>query len=188
MGQISLDSISRTYRNNVFYHKVVDNLCSKFPESGFSVLSGLLNFAKRIGVFLATFVSALIITAAGVFAEEIRVNVENIDNDQGNIRIALYSSVENYKNENSTFTATVKASRGEKKITINDVKFGDYIIVLHHDENANGKLDRNLLGIPKEGYGFSNNPSSKFGPPDIEEAKFTLNKGTNIELNIEIQY
>ena len=43
-----------------------------------------------------------------------------------------------------------------------------------HDENRNGKLDTNFLGIPKEGVGASNNPKSRFGPPSFEESMFVL--------------
>jgi uncharacterized protein (DUF2141 family) len=53
-----------------------------------------------------------------------------------------------------------------------------------HDENMNGKLDKNFVGAPKEGYGASNNPKKRMGPPKFDEAKFSLNKP---EQTIEIK-
>jgi uncharacterized protein (DUF2141 family) len=52
-----------------------------------------------------------------------------------------------------------------------------------HDENKDGELDTNILGIPSEDYGFSNNVSSWFGPPSWEKSKFPFNKK---ELTLEI--
>jgi len=49
---------------------------------------------------------------------------------------------------------------------------GDYAVSLLHDENANGKLDKNLLGIPTEGVGFSQNPVLAFGPPTYAATRF----------------
>ena len=56
---------------------------------------------------------------------------------------------------------------------------GVYAVALFHDENANGHLDTNALGIPTEGYGFSNNPTLYFGPPDLSRVRFSLHPGDN---------
>jgi uncharacterized protein (DUF2141 family) len=40
----------------------------------------------------------------------------------------------------------------------------------------NGKLDKNFVGAPKEGYGASNNPRKRMGPPPFDEARFSLNQ------------
>jgi uncharacterized protein (DUF2141 family) len=53
---------------------------------------------------------------------------------------------------------------------------GVYSVFVFHDENMNGKMDFNEMGIPVEGYGASNNPEKRMGPPDPDEAKFTVNQ------------
>ena len=53
---------------------------------------------------------------------------------------------------------------------INHVLAGDYGVVALHDENKNMKLDRNLFGYPKEGFGFANNPHIGLGPPPFRAA------------------
>jgi len=62
---------------------------------------------------------------------------------------------------------------------------GEYAVSLYQDENENGKLDvGKLVPIPTEKYGFSNNPSTTFGPPDFEDCKFKLED--NMSLIIEL--
>ncbi len=55
---------------------------------------------------------------------------------------------------------------------------------LFHDENGNGTLDTNFLGIPREGYGFSNNPRSRFGEPSLEDRLFELRADTTIRISL----
>ena len=77
----------------------------------------------------------------------------------------------------------VKVSKSEEVITFSDLPDGEYAIKLFHDENDNKKLDFNMLGIPKESYGFSNNVG-QFGQPDYKEAKFTVKENTMIDINL----
>lgn len=55
---------------------------------------------------------------------------------------------------------------------------GDYAVSLIHDENGNGKLDTNFLGIPTEGVGFSKNPKLSFGPPTYVASRFDVTGDT----------
>jgi uncharacterized protein (DUF2141 family) len=56
--------------------------------------------------------------------------------------------------------------------------------MVFHDENGNGKLDRNMVGIPKEGYGASNNPAKKMRAPTFDEAKFSVNSDQTVEVKL----
>jgi len=67
---------------------------------------------------------------------------------------------------------TVTASL-QIKIVIHDLAPGDYAVALFHDENDNGRIDR-VGPIPKEGFGFSQNPRLYFGPPGFKQARFTV--------------
>jgi len=64
---------------------------------------------------------------------------------------------------------------------------GFYAVSVFHDENMNQKLDKNFVGVPKEGYGASNNPKKKMGPPSFEETKFQLS-GMEQSLEIKLMY
>ena len=64
---------------------------------------------------------------------------------------------------------------------------GFYAVALFHDENADGHLNTNALGIPTEGYGFSNNPTLYFGPPDLSRVRFALHPGDN-RVDVRMKY
>jgi uncharacterized protein (DUF2141 family) len=53
---------------------------------------------------------------------------------------------------------------------------GVYALAAYHDANSNGKFDRTSLGLPAEGYGFSNNPPIWFGPPSFRAVRFTASR------------
>jgi len=63
---------------------------------------------------------------------------------------------------------------------IENLKPGKYAFRFIHDENKNGKLDTNWFGYPREGVGFSNNPSMNFGPPAFEKTVFELKKNATL--------
>lgn len=56
---------------------------------------------------------------------------------------------------------------------------GYYAVALYQDENNNGHFDTNALGLPVEGYGFSNNPTLYVGPPGLSRARFAAHAGDN---------
>jgi uncharacterized protein (DUF2141 family) len=91
--------------------------------------------------------------------------------------IALFNSEENYTENGNKFRRT-KSVISDSKVEwiIEDLPYGEYAIKLYHDENENGKMDRNMMGIPKEDYAFSNNAKGSFGPADYEDAKFEFVK------------
>jgi len=61
---------------------------------------------------------------------------------------------------------------------------GPRAVRLFHDENSNGKLDTNFFGIPTEGYGFSNNPRSRFGEPSLRDRLFEHQADTTIHISL----
>jgi uncharacterized protein (DUF2141 family) len=73
------------------------------------------------------------------------------------------------------------------QVTLKNLPRGVYAVSVFHDENMNGRLDKNVLGIPKEGYGASNNPRKSMGPPKFAEAKFQLDQPEKV-LEIKLLY
>ena len=69
---------------------------------------------------------------------------------------------------------TVPARDGETVATIRDVPAGTWAVLAYQDENANGELDRNLIGIPSENYGFSRDARGRFGPPSFDDAAMPI--------------
>lgn len=110
-----------------------------------------------------------------VSAAEIKVIITGFENENGNVRIGLSSSEKNYKANEFYRRATVNIKNNSVEYVFDNIPFGTYAIKFYHDENENEKLDKNLFGIPKEEYGFSNNATGSFGPASFDDAKFTVN-------------
>ncbi|WP_272942600.1 DUF2141 domain-containing protein [Sphingomonas sp. ATCC 31555] len=71
---------------------------------------------------------------------------------------------------------SIPASAGQLRVT--GLAPGDYAVAVIHDANGNGKLDT-MMGIPREGFGFSRNPAIGFGPPRFTAAQFPLTGGSD---------
>ena len=113
--------------------------------------------------------------------------VVGLESDDGKVMIALFNSEEGYSETGKNLKSNAIEIKDSKVVwTIEDLPFGEYAIKLYHDENGNGKMDKNMLGIPSEDYGFSNNASSSFGPANYEDAKFIFNtSGQQHEINLD---
>jgi uncharacterized protein (DUF2141 family) len=103
------------------------------------------------------------------------IQVKGLKNTNGKVNIALYNSGSSFNNSNQAFkTAIVPINAIPLEILFDSLPPGEYAFAVFHDENSNQNLDQNFLGIPKEGFGFSNNASGSFGPPSYENAKFNV--------------
>ena len=118
---------------------------------------------------------------------EIYLRVIGIENDEGTIAVALANSRQDYESDDSVFrVANIKIKNQLAEHTFENIPYGEYAIKVYHDEDDDGEIDLSFFGVPTEDYGFSNNASGTFGPPDYDEAKFILNKPLlKIEINID---
>lgn len=95
------------------------------------------------------------------------------------IHIALYRPEDNFPSEQSAFrTASVKADGSTASIRF-EVPYGDYALAVFQDNNGNGKLDKTMIGFPKEPFGFSNNFRPKTGKPKFKNCKITFSEAQN---------
>ena len=93
--------------------------------------------------------------------------ITDLQNDDGNVLLALADTRENYESDDEAYRAfKILIEKGKAECIINDLPYGEYAIKLFHDENIDGELNSNFLGIPTEDYGFSNNATGTFGPAD----------------------
>jgi len=107
------------------------------------------------------------------------IEITGIKNDEGKIMLQLYDGKETTVNQAMGDIKDKKCS-----VSFKNLKPGKYAIRYFHDENGNGELDTNTFGIPKEGYGFSNNAKGSFGPPAFEKWIFDLNENKKLALKI----
>jgi uncharacterized protein (DUF2141 family) len=120
----------------------------------------------------------------------IHVEVLNIRNSIGTVACALFESPVGFPNEymhHATHLAAIKVRDTRARCHFVDIAPGTYALAVVHDENMNGKLDTNWLGIPIEGYGFSNDARALLGPPSFAAASFQYD-GENLELTISLRY
>jgi len=120
-----------------------------------------------------------------LFAYDISIKVQAIESLEGSIYIGLYKTAQTF----ASTTQYVKSHNSNivtKKVehTFRNIPSGTYAIAVFHDKNKNGKLDKNFLGIPKEGYGFSNNPKVGFSQPTFQQSSFELNSDKTIIINM----
>jgi len=109
----------------------------------------------------------------------LHVTVEGATPDRGQILASLFDSKSNYLKQPYAEKSALINAQGQAVLEFHNLANGDYAVSIIYDEDLNGKLDTNFLGIPTEKVGFSNNAKSGMGPASWEKAKFTLSPETN---------
>ena len=147
---------------------------------------------KQITIFLTFFSIFISLTAMNVFASDSQsktgtliINTIGFENSNGVAMVALVNSKENYNEEDpfKGYSVDIINGRAIKTITL---PYGEYAVKIYHDENGNNELDKNMFGIPKEAYGFSNDARGSLGPPEYEKVMFKLDsQKKEITINIK---
>jgi uncharacterized protein (DUF2141 family) len=119
----------------------------------------------------------------------IQVVVDGMRNASGDLAITLYPDVPSrfLAHHGSLYVGRVKAVAGTTTGCIFVPRPGVYVIAIDHDENANGKFDRSGIGLPDEGYGFSNNPTTLFGLPSFRSVRLNITR-PGLSAHIHIKY
>lgn len=112
--------------------------------------------------------------APGALAADLTVVLRDVRAQTGLVKAALVDSSEGWDGKARPVQATTATPAGpQATFVFKDVKPGTYAVMVTHDENGNGKLDSNMIGMPTEGYGFSNNPRV-MRKPTWDEARFDI--------------
>lgn len=112
------------------------------------------------------------------------VVVKNINEAKGNISVALFNNEKDFT-EKMLIGKRTLSKLGEVQVVFENIVPGVYAISVMHDVNENGKIDSNAFGIPKEGFGFSNDAMGMFGPPSFEKAKFSFSGNDQVVINLK---
>jgi uncharacterized protein (DUF2141 family) len=145
--------------------------------------------------FLATLAAAamapLAATAAAPEAASgvLVVNVDGFRNADGRARVAVFSRQEGFPDsESGAFRAAVVEIKGGRvQVRFDHLPYGEYAVAMYHDENGDARFNKGAFGIPKEGYGVSNNVVHRLRAPDFTEARFVLASGVQ-ETTIHVHY
>ena len=119
----------------------------------------------------------------------IHVDISGLRSDQGQMLCALFSSAEAFpkKADKAVARLTAKIVDHQAACDFTGVAPGTYAVSVVHDENANGKLDTNFIGMPREGVGASNDAKGHMGPPKFSAASFAY-AGGRLDLKIHVNY
>ncbi len=103
----------------------------------------------------------------------VEVEVSGVRTGRGHVLVAICTRAEFLK-EHCGFKGSTEAQPGTVTVRVAGVPPGTYAVQAWHDENDNGRIDRDLIGIPTEGIGLSRNAPIRLGPPSFEDAAFTV--------------
>ncbi|MEO8535686.1 MAG: DUF2141 domain-containing protein [Flavobacterium sp.] len=129
-------------------------------------------------IAIITFFICSLMSAQNV---NLTVTVKGLKNNTGAVKVGLYNSEETFLN--TTYKSIVSEIKNNQvTVTFVGIPKGEYGISTYHDENSNGKIDKNMMGIPSEAYACSNNAKGFMGPPSYKDAKFTVSKDLKTEI------
>jgi uncharacterized protein (DUF2141 family) len=123
----------------------------------------------RTALFCLPFAGLLLATSAS--AGDLQIDLQGIRAHTGTVRLALVDSAAGWDGKATPVQGqTLTPDADAAHVVFKSLPAGDYAVLVTHDENDNGKLDTNVVGIPVEGYGFSNNPQVQ-RKPTFDEAR-----------------
>lgn len=136
--------------------------------------------AKRWLIFLALVTSQIVHSQA----LNLKITINNVRDAKGIIWVALHQSGEDFM-QKRFMSIQLISTKGQTTGFFADVPPGVYAVSILHDANSNSVLDTNVIGIPTEGFGFSNDAMGLFGPPKFKKASFDFPKVKNIIITMK---
>ena len=109
----------------------------------------------------------------------LKVDITGLRNSKGRIAFELVD-----KNNENVRGDKYEIMNNKCTVVLKNLKDGQYAIRLFHDENSNDEVEKNFIGIPKEGVGFSNDAIGKFGPKKFDKWLFPIKGETDIKIKI----
>ena len=117
----------------------------------------------------------------------LEIELFGLRSEKGHVLVSLFKADDGFPDDPSKAIQKQRVAINNNKaiVKFNSIPNGVYAVAVLHDENDDMKMDKNFVGIPKEGYGFSNNVMRLTGPPSFKEASFDLSKTKKIEIKVK---
>lgn len=132
----------------------------------------------------AVHAAARIIEAVKRDAASLEVSVEGVTEATGRVWVGVYASAEDWEAGREAASGWIEP--GGAPLRLEGLNPGTLAVQVFHDANANGDFDRNMMGIPSERYGFSNDPRPRFRGASFSEAAITLAPGEAAAITITL--
>jgi uncharacterized protein (DUF2141 family) len=145
-----------------------------------------LALGLSIGLLVAVTTVAPVDAASG----SLSIEINGLRSRKGQVCLSVFDSSRGFptNGENALRSQCVNVDDpASVHVTFSGLKGGSYAVAVLHDENADGQANRNRLGMPTEGFGFSRNPGLIAGPPKFGDAAF-LAAGSLTEVQIQMRY
>lgn len=128
------------------------------------------------------FFTSIILLSSVSYAGVMSIKVTGIKQMMGQVRLAIYNNKESHLSEKINFrTAKTQANLETVFLIVEDMPYGSYSIAAFHDADDSGNMTKNILGIPKELFGFSNGAqTSVLGAPSFEQCKINFTDDTQV--------
>jgi uncharacterized protein (DUF2141 family) len=142
-------------------------------------------------VRLTLFVAATAFYAAPAFSEPLStvlIEVSGFKNTRGTLNCRLFTKAADFPDGEGIVTVRVPITGPNTSCSFSNVEPGTYAVAVVHDENGNGKLDKNFVGVPSEGYGVSNNKTYALSAPKWDESTFKLGATESKVLQVKLRY
>jgi uncharacterized protein (DUF2141 family) len=122
-------------------------------------------------------------------SSSVTVEVEGLRDRKGQVCLSVFANSQGFPGSSTKAVQKqcVKVTEAPIQVTFSDLQPGNYAIAVLHDENGDGQANRNFLGIPTEGFGFSDNPAIGFGPPSFADSSFLV-AGPSTRIQIQLNY
>jgi uncharacterized protein (DUF2141 family) len=147
---------------------------------------------KVIGIIVSASLAVLMngVAWSQVSDASLRIEISDIRNATGDIGCLIFNGPDGYpeSHEKAHRESHVKIISGAAVCEFKNLAPGEYATIVFHDENLNGKLDKNFLGIPREGYGASNNVRPAMSAPGFKEAAFSVKAAAPTIITIKMGY
>jgi uncharacterized protein (DUF2141 family) len=123
-------------------------------------------------------------------AGTLAVTISGLRSDEGHVRLLLFAGAGGFPGEpaRAARRSTLPIKGRSARVVFEGLPVGEYAISVIHDENDNEALDTGLFGIPSEGFGASNNPKVRRGPPRFAEASFRVEPDAIAVQMIRLRY
>jgi uncharacterized protein (DUF2141 family) len=142
-------------------------------------------------VLLLAFLGNLTLCASAKanFKGNLTVEIDGFKNKQGQVCASIFAKSQGFPNDRDRMLQSqcTKITDTPVKLNFENLPAGSYAIAVMHDSNGDSKLNRNPLGMPTEGFGFSKNPEVRTSAPKFNEAAILL-AGPNTNIQIQLKY
>jgi uncharacterized protein (DUF2141 family) len=144
---------------------------------------------KRIPAIVLGFAVLAAAAVIPAMAADLTITVKDVRNAAGVVRVGVYDSEASFRKPALAKAALqAKARPGEVTFVLHDLPGGRYAVGSFHDENETGRIEFGPLGVPVQGYGFSNDAQSTEGPPLFSQAAFDFDGKSDKTISFSLIY